>query len=384
MTPMTSSLSTKAIKMTNLRFSKRKLLQSDPEKLTKSNCSLSGGRSEYYDEAIMSSISSHSELDSVLEAMKSMQETNLRAVTELSVSVRELASRLDEREKSEGDKKIASAEHDESADSAGPPRRRASSIKQTRFSDQPPQDRRLFLRKMKQPMGITNLSEEKVEDEKEEDDEIDLDRVSIRLDGVEVYAVVSALTLATAVTSFEMIDASHWQEHLQNWNFYKLALIVTNFLCGSVGITGGLHSVIVFSLSLMYGRTAVGLAHDEAYDEFFTKTALQRVRGFRSFLISMYAFMVQMVILIESRCPSLIKPFVIAFVLWLLYEINIDTQAIMKGAECIFRPPEPKKGKEQKRKVGDAAMRGTSMRVLTISSRDLKSSSLEDSDGDED
>eukprot|EP00565_Helicotheca_tamesis_P007503 CAMPEP_0185730174 /NCGR_PEP_ID=MMETSP1171-20130828/8717_1 /TAXON_ID=374046 /ORGANISM="Helicotheca tamensis, Strain CCMP826" /LENGTH=54 /DNA_ID=CAMNT_0028399173 /DNA_START=17 /DNA_END=178 /DNA_ORIENTATION=+ len=53
----------------------------------------------------------------------------------------------------------------------------------------------------------------------------------------------------------------------------------------------------------MYGRTSVGLSHDDAYDTFFATTALQRVRGFRMFLLSMYAFMVQVVILIESRCP---------------------------------------------------------------------------------
>eukprot|EP00957_Ditylum_brightwellii_P014796 1115643-Ditylum_brightwellii.AAC.1 len=41
--------------------------------------------------------------------------------------------------------------------------------------------------------------------EEEKEEGVDLERVAIRFDGIEVYAVVSALTLATAVASFEMI-----------------------------------------------------------------------------------------------------------------------------------------------------------------------------------
>eukprot|EP00957_Ditylum_brightwellii_P007126 540714-Ditylum_brightwellii.AAC.1 len=134
----------------------------------------------------------------------------------------------------------------------------------------------------------SNESVEQIEED-EESQGADLERVAIRLDGVEVYAVVSALTLATAVASFEMIDTSTWDIHWAQRN---------------------------------------------------------------------------MMILIESRCPFILRIFVLGFTAYLLHQIHGDTQAIIKGAECIFLPPKVKRGGAltKSRTFGDVAMRGTSMR----------------------
>jgi len=436
-----------------------------------------------------------SEVDSILSAMQSMQETNLRAVSDLTSAVRTLVNRMDA-EKGDGDDKstgrppldksisfdapektgrrspmrmikersarsppAAKDSEPEKSDRSLPIRltpasqdvepekidRRSTLRLMKQLSGNAPAsqdgepekiDRRSALRLMKQLSGnppqdsepvidrrsafalmkegnsskkvqkkmpntskkmppakkdavkVSFGSNESVEqiEEDEESQGADLERVAIRLDGVEVYAVVSALTLATAVASFEMIDTSTWDIHWAQRNVYKLLIIVFNLLCGSIGIGAGLHSVIVFSLSLMYGRTAIGLSHDDAYDEFFSKTALQRVRGFKSFLISMYSFMVQMMILIESRCPFILRIFVLGFTAYLLHQIHGDTQAIIKGAECIFLPPKVKRGGAltKSRTFGDVAMRGTSMRVLTSSTRDLIASANYDDYSDSD
>jgi len=436
-----------------------------------------------------------SEVDSILSAMQSMQETNLRAVSDLTSAVRTLVNRMDAEKGDGDDKSTGRPPHDKSISFDAPEktgRRSPMRMIKERSARSPPAakdsepeksdrslpirltpvtqdvepekidrrstlrlmkqlsgnapasqdgepekiDRRSALRLMKQlsgnppqdsepvvdrrsafalmkegnsskkvPKKMPNTSKKMPPDKKdavkvsfgsnesveeiEEDEEsqgADLERVAIRLDGVEVYAVVSALTLATAVASFEMIDTSTWDIHWAQRNVYKLLIIVFNLLCGSIGIGAGLHSVIVFSLSLMYGRTAIGLSHDDAYDEFFSRTALQRVRGFKSFLISMYSFMVQMMILIESRCPFILRIFVLGFTAYLLHQIHGDTQAIIKGAECIFLPPKVKRGGAltKSRTFGDVAMRGTSMRVLTSSTRDLIASANYDDYSDSD
>mmetsp|Transcript_12839 Transcript_12839/g.18738 ORF Transcript_12839/g.18738 Transcript_12839/m.18738 type:complete len:313 (-) Transcript_12839:136-1074(-) len=268
-----------------------------------------------------------SEVDSILSAMQSMQESNHRAVSDLTSSVRALIDRMDAQERDGVD--------DSNSDIGV--QNDSKMIRRSSMDTYLPPLKQHF-NNIKNAAASVNFGPQ--EEEKEEG--VDLERVAIRFDGIEVYAVVSALTLATAVASFEMIGTGDWNKHWSERNGYKLSIIALNLFVGAVGVGAGLHSVIVFSLSLMYGRTAVGLGRDDAFGGFFRKTALQRVRGFRSFLISMYAFMVQMFILIESRCPYMLQGFVLGFMVWLMSHIHRDAQAIIQGAECIFLPPEPK------------------------------------------
>eukprot|EP00562_Extubocellulus_spinifer_P035919 CAMPEP_0178681128 /NCGR_PEP_ID=MMETSP0699-20121125/1068_1 /TAXON_ID=265572 /ORGANISM="Extubocellulus spinifer, Strain CCMP396" /LENGTH=421 /DNA_ID=CAMNT_0020325561 /DNA_START=232 /DNA_END=1497 /DNA_ORIENTATION=- len=133
------------------------------------------------------------------------------------------------------------------------------------------------------------------------------DRKQVRLDGLEVYAVVSAVTAGTLVSVF---DSYH-------------------------------HCLFVFSLITMYGRTALGMERDDALEIFFAGTGLQRFHGFKTFVGSLYALMCELVVVITSKISS--NPWLhlaaLAVTTRLMYYVYNDTQIIMEKAGVIFAPP---------------------------------------------
>mmetsp|Transcript_5980 Transcript_5980/g.8836 ORF Transcript_5980/g.8836 Transcript_5980/m.8836 type:complete len:367 (+) Transcript_5980:22-1122(+) len=316
-------------------------------------------------------------MDSVLSSMKDMQSANLDAISTLNSSIRQLSSRMDsvDGRDSASSRTISFGEAAPISFDEGP--LQGPIVRKSK----PLYDRRSQMELLKgkssnvSTSGGANDSDESGE-ESDEDEGLNVERVAIRLDGVEVYAVVSAITLATAVTGFEMITDVHskndWQKYVDNRDVYNIFIIAGNILCGSVGIVAGLHACIIFSLILMYGRTAIGLSHDESYDTFFQNTAMQRLRGFQKFLLSMYAFMVQVIILIESRCPTIFKPFAVGFVIWLLQTAYEDSQSIIRAAECIFQPRKGGK-KRRRRTAGGVALHASSRAALALSTRQVLS-----------
>jgi hypothetical protein len=183
-------------------------------------------------------------------------------------------------------------------------------------------------------------SEEESEEEEAAADPSDtMERTTIRLDGLEVYAVVAALTSATSIACFDTFDCQDWVALVNEWRVVELIGDFMFLVSSGTGIVAGLHATLVFSLMTMYGRTAVGMDRDDAFVIFFSKTGMQRYRGFQSFLYSLYAFLVQVVIMITSKCPAetrVIAFFVILFSMHLVYK---DTQSIIASAGVIFMAP---------------------------------------------
>ena len=167
-----------------------------------------------------------------------------------------------------------------------------------------------------------------------------LDRKRDRLDGLEVYAVVSAISAGTMVAVFDsyqpaggdVFDLFHHGRYLE-------FLMSTIFLVtGSIGIVCALHCIFIFSLVTMYGRTAIGMDRDDALDVFFAGTGVQRFHGFKTFVGSLYALMFQLIVVITSKVSD--KPFVhlLAVIVTsrLMYNVYRDTQIVMDKASVIF------------------------------------------------
>lgn len=115
------------------------------------------------------------------------------------------------------------------------------------------------------------------------DDELGFDRKQVRLDGLEVYAVVSALTAGTLVEVFDSYSPGDIAELFMGGRYLEALMAGVYIATGTIGIVCGLHCIFVFSLVTMYGRTALGMKRDEALDVFFGNTGLQRIHGFRTF-----------------------------------------------------------------------------------------------------
>ena len=115
--------------------------------------------------------------------------------------------------------------------------------------------------------------------------------------------------------------------------------ITSDCICLAACATGmftGLHATLVFSLMTVYGRTAVGCGWDESFRQFFQATEQVRFRGFRSFRVSLYTFLVQILFIIVSRLPPRTKnmgTIVLSYAAWRIYR---DTQSINNKAGAML------------------------------------------------
>ena len=161
-----------------------------------------------------------------------------------------------------------------------------------------------------------------------------MERNTVRLDGIEVYAVVSALTVASSIACLDTYGASAKSD-----TYMDKLLDICFTISNSIGILSGLHATLIFSLVTMYGRTAVGLGRDLAFSSFFGKTGIQRYRGFQTFLWSLYTFMVQVtIVIIKVMFPfgSFVRTIVLLCFVIVMYLISSDTNAIVEEASVIF------------------------------------------------
>ncbi|KAL3776399.1 hypothetical protein ACHAWO_003907 [Cyclotella atomus] len=194
--------------------------------------------------------------------------------------------------------------------------------------------------------NISQLDESRESTEKSDvslDDDLELERKQVRLDGLEVYAVVSAVTAGTLVAVFDSYHPGDIIELFTERRYLEVLMSIVFLSTGTIGIVCGLHCIFVFSLVTMYGRTALGMERDDALEVFFADTGLQRIHGFRTFVGSLYALMIQLVILITSKVSS--NPWLLVISLGatskLMYYVYADTQLIMEKAMVIFASPTP-------------------------------------------
>lgn len=182
-------------------------------------------------------------------------------------------------------------------------------------------------------------------DAEEADEAIDLERTCVRMDGLEVYAVVSALTVATSLSVAEAYrhdsDARGWVDMYQDGQHVELLCRSIFLMCSAASALLGLHATLVFSLITMYGRTAVGVDNMPAFRAFYDGTAGQRFRGFRAFLFSIYAFLAQIVLVVTAKCPEHNRLYpLMGFILAsaAVLQIYRDTEHIVGKAGIIFAP----------------------------------------------
>ena len=163
------------------------------------------------------------------------------------------------------------------------------------------------------PSAIAEQKAENNDNASKDDDDLGLDRKQVRLDGLEVYAVVSAVTAGTMVAVFDSYHPGDITELLHQGRFLEVLTSVIFLGTGTVGIVCGLHCIFIFSLVTMYGRTALGMDRDDALEDFFGATGLQRYHGFQTFMGSLYSLMIQLIIVIASKVST--NPFFLLIVL---------------------------------------------------------------------
>jgi len=187
-----------------------------------------------------------------------------------------------------------------------------------------------------------NKSEEECVDEETIDGQ-ELDRATVRLDGIEVYAIVSALTCATSISCFDNFDPTPIDVILKEYAVFTFLADLCYYASGALGMMTGLHATLIFSLVTMYGRTALGIDRDDAFNDFFGSTGGARFNGFKSFKISLYSFIIQLTFLIEKKFVfTPLRPLVLLGTGYLAYNhMYKDSEAVLMAAGVIYSAPKP-------------------------------------------
>jgi hypothetical protein len=123
--------------------------------------------------------------------------------------------------------------------------------------------------------------------------------------------------------------------------FYDGLCLAIQIISGLSAICG-LYATMIFSLTVLYSKSALGAERDREYDRFLRKTVRARVHGFRSFSFSLGLFAVDvLLVLIErtfaSSCRWLSLPvgFSAAGIILFLYK---DWKLLVRTAEeSIFK-----------------------------------------------
>ena len=161
---------------------------------------------------------------------------------------------------------------------------------------------------------------------------MDLEREKTKMESFDCYILVSVLT---ATASFSTLQAFEPLDDVRDsWINHSL-LILTQISAGMSTICG-LYATVVFSLTVLYAKSAIGMNRDHMYQYFLKQTAVVRVRGFRAFSASLLSFALEAGLVTFLRIPAIARLPVLVCVMALLHYICRDWQLIVETATVIY------------------------------------------------
>jgi len=172
---------------------------------------------------------------------------------------------------------------------------------------------------------------------------LDLDRVAFRLEGMEIYSLVMALFMGAALTllSATPMKIHPWKEMKESKP--KIVETVASCLfyafCTYAVISSG-FTTILFTLTSLYCKTAVGMGTDDRYLAFLDATGMIRYFGFNAFMRSITTFCISFIFSTflnsEGRLRWIV-PLIPSFATWIYWG---KLSALINAATTIiFAPP---------------------------------------------
>jgi Ca2+-binding EF-hand superfamily protein len=174
-----------------------------------------------------------------------------------------------------------------------------------------------------------------------------LERQEMRLEGFEPYILVSVLT---AEGSFGMIsemnnlkwdcvddtmaNGEHFGEIIMAFDWLSMALLFS----AGISTVMGIYATTVFSLCILYGKTALGMSRDAEYYKFMDVTGMQRYRAFQAFSWALLTFSTSVLLLVTLRSPPPFRQPLAALSLAALFFGVQEYETIVKAARPIFIP----------------------------------------------
>lgn len=219
-------------------------------------------------------------------------------------------------------------------------------------------DRLEFERAVEMLQGRINTSGQKVSDTDELVEELEetlgdlepLERQELRLGGFEPYILVSVLTAQASFEEISDVEIS-WDKVFKTsslLDFSGESWYSIGILLSAAGATiTGIYATVVFSLTILYGKTALGMDRDDDYYSFMDGTGLQRFRAFQAFTYSLFLFSISVLLEVTMRCPEIARLPVASASAAFLYFGKTEYDTIMKAAAPMFAPKQAPAPKEE-------------------------------------
>ena len=179
-------------------------------------------------------------------------------------------------------------------------------------------------------------------DEEEEEEEVTPDGDTENetgaeplLDSFDAHIVVSVLT---ATASFAALFETNSQDEgtTRSSSSYMSLLHNVSVLTCSICSLSGIYATVVFSLSSIYGRAAVGTGRMDIYEEFLKSTETIRYKAFVMYLLSLILFIVLLVGTATEKIDQEYRIYFFSFLLFLSIFSYNDWNTIIKCAGPIF------------------------------------------------
>jgi len=125
---------------------------------------------------------------------------------------------------------------------------------------------------------------------------LDIDRTSLRLDAIGAYPVVAAIMMAAMLdmstdTPTVIQEVPNDADRSTSVKIRMRNVVTCLFsLINTLSIVASAYSVMVFTLVLIYSKTALGMNLDASFVRFFDATANLRLYAFYSFSFSIMGF----------------------------------------------------------------------------------------------
>jgi hypothetical protein len=163
--------------------------------------------------------------------------------------------------------------------------------------------------------------------------ERDFFRVSTRVQAFDEYVIVSILCTSICYTSLTstVIHPDHVGIFL-----YETVLRTAIQCTAGAAVLFGIYSTMVFSISILYGKTALGLEQDKEFDSFLDSTVDIRKNAFLSFSYSLGFFALMVVLNLAQVLPTVMHLPVGAAMIGFLYVFYRDWEVLTTAAEEIF------------------------------------------------
>lgn len=167
-------------------------------------------------------------------------------------------------------------------------------------------------------------------------EETRIERVGLRLAGLDSYATLTSLT--AGLSTLNLSDLSLvFADDAPHPTHEKVAILVSLVL-QTLTISLGLHATLVFSMTSLYAKTAIGGGHDDAYSTFMKATGAVRTRGFQSFLWTFITFGLNLIFGLVCRLPMAYAAPTCALAIIVLVFVWTDVRKIIHEAGFIFAP----------------------------------------------